>query len=226
MIEKKYVFLVYFIMVALEIYGQLSGKFWLVWIFKALETPLLAYYYYENRKHKLEILDKLLLLSLAITFIGLWSSYLFNKNVENFNVITIIYIIELQITLFILSKLNRDVGYNNKNDSWRISLILITAIGFIYIAFPVFTTLMQCLVLIIMVQQSLMAIYGLFRKGIDIAISISIIVIVTSNILSVIGGFIVRTAYDYLWIMSLSYLSKILFVEGVLKTQKFIQSKV
>jgi hypothetical protein len=77
-----------------------------------------------------------------------------------------------------------------------------------------------------MVQQSLMAIYGLFRKGIDIAISISIIVIVTSNILSVIGGFIVRTAYDYLWIMSLSYLSKILFVEGVLKTQKFIQSKV
>jgi hypothetical protein len=207
-------------MVSLDIYGQISNHYWLVFTFKALEMPLLAYYYYQAKTPKIEILDKLLLLSLSISFVGIWVSYLFNRNAIIINFVTLIYIIEGQINLFILSKLNRYVGTNSENDLWRISVSLVVAIGFIFVIFSRFTTLTQVLVLIVMVQLSLMCIYGLFKKGIHIAISLSIITIVLSNILSVSGVFLKPILYDYLWIMGLVYTSKILFTEGVLKTLK------
>lgn len=217
---KRSVFLLYFIMVSLDIYGQISKHYWLVFTFKALEMPLLAYYYYQSRAPKIEILDKLLLLYLSISFVGIWISYLFNRNAIIINYITLIVIIEGQINLFILSKLNRYLGSNSKNDLWRISISLIVAIGFIYVIFPRFATLTQILVLVVMIQLSLTSIYGLFKKGIHIGISLSIIAIILSNILSVSGIFLMPIPYDYLWIMGLVYCSKILFVEGVLKTLK------
>lgn len=217
---KRSVFLLYFIMVSLDIYGQISKHYWLVFTFKALEMPLLAYYYYQSRAPKIEILDKLLLLYLSISFVGIWISYLFNRNAIIINYITLIVIIEGQINLFILSKLNRYLGSNSKNDLWRISISLIVAIGFIYVIFPRFATLTQILVLVVMIQLSLTSIYGLFKKGIHIGISLSIIAIILSNILSVSGIFLMSIPYDYLWIMGLVYCSKILFVEGVLKTLK------
>lgn len=130
---------------------------------------------------------------------------------------TIIVIIEGQINLFILSKLNRDLQTTHQNDIWIISVALVLAIGFIYIFFPLIATFTQFLVLIAMVQLSLMSISAIFRKGIHIAISLSIII---SNILSVSGIFFGLMLYDYLWIMGFVYISKILFVEGVLKTLK------
>ncbi len=217
---KRVVFLLYFIMVSLDIYGQINNHYWLVYVFKALEMPLLAYYYYQTRVSKIDILDKLLLLSLGISFLGIWISYLFNRDATIINFITIIYIIEGQINLFILSKLNRYLGTNNENDLWRISASLVLAIGFIYVLSPRFATITQVLVLIVMIQLALMSIYGLFKKGIHIGISLSIITIILSNILSVSGVFLRSIPYDYLWIMGLVYISKILFVEGVIKTLK------
>ena len=148
MLKRRDIFLLYFIMISLDIYGQNSSNYWLVWIFKTLEKPLLSYYYYRARQPKLEILDKLLLISLFITFIGSWISYLLNQNAEFINFVIIIYIIEGQINLFILSKLNKDLGTNAKNDLWTISMVLTFALGFIYIIFPRFAALTQCLVLI------------------------------------------------------------------------------
>lgn len=207
-------------MVSLDIYGEINNHTWLVFTFKALEMSLLAYYYYQARLPKTEIIDKLLLLSLGISFLGIWVSSLFNRDAALINLVTIIYIIEGQINLFILSKLNRYSGTNNKNDLWRISALLVLAIGFIYILFPRFTTLTQVLVLIVMIQLGLMSIYGLFKKNIHIGISLSIIVIILSNILSVSSVFLRPIPNDYLWIMGLFYISKILFVEGVLRTLK------
>lgn len=217
---KRVVFLLYFIMVSLDIYGQINNHYWLVYVFKALEMPLLAYYYYQTRVSKIDILDKLLLLSLGISFLGIWISYLFNRDATIINFITIIYIIEGQINLFILSKLNKYLGTNNENDIWRISASLVVAIGFIYMLFPRFATLTQVLVLIVMIQLGLMSIYGLFKKGLHIYITLSIITIILSNILSVSGVFLRPIPYDYFWIMGLVYISKILFVEGVIKTLK------
>lgn len=219
---KRVVFFIYFIMISLDIYGQINNHYWVVCTFKALEMPLLVYYYYQSRLPKIDILDKLLLLSLCISFVGIWVSFLFNRNAIIINFVTIIYIIEGQINLFILSKLNRYLGTNNENDLWRIGASLVLAIGFIYVLFPRFATLTQILVLVVMIQLALMSIYGLFKKGIHINISLSIVTIIVSNILSVSGVFLRPIPYDYLWIMGLVYISKILFVEGVLKTLKSI----
>jgi hypothetical protein len=221
---RKGIFLLYFIMISLDIYGQINNHYWLVCTFKVLEMPLLAYYYYQTRISKIEILDKLLLLSLAISFLGIWVSFLFNRDAALIDLVTIIYIIEGQINLFILSKLNRYLGTNNKNDLWRISVALSVAVGFIYLLFPLFTTLTQVLVLVVMIQLSLMSIYGLFKKGIHISISLSIITIILSNILSVSGVFLKAIPYDYFWIMGLVYISKLLFVEGVHQTLKSLNS--
>ncbi|WP_435356861.1 hypothetical protein [Emticicia sp. SJ17W-69] len=217
---KKVLFLLYFIMVALDIYGHISKHYWLVYIFKALEMPLLAYYYYQAKAPKLEILDKLLLLYLGVSCFGINVSYLFNQNAVLINFITIIFIIEGQINLFILSKLNSYLGTNNDYDLWRIGVSLIVALGFIYIIFPKFATITQVLSMIVMLQLGLTCIYGLFKKGINMNISWSIMANILSNILSVSIVFLKPLIYDYLWIMGLVYISKILFVEGVLKTSR------
>jgi len=220
---KRIIFGIYFITIFFDIYGQINEHYWLVFTFKAFEMPLLAYYYYQSRFPKIEIIDKLLLLSLGIAFFGIWISYLFNRDAAIINFTTIIYIIEGQINLFILAKLNRYLHTSNKNDIWRVSAALVVAIGFIYVIFPLFATLTQVLVLIVMIQLGLMSIYGLFKKGIHITISLSIITIILSNILSVSGVFLSPIPYDYLWIMGLVYISKLLFVEGVLKTLESIK---
>lgn len=184
--------------------------------------PLLAYYYYQSRFPKIEIIDRLLLLSIAISFLGIWESYLLNPNAFTINLSSGIYIIEGQINLFILSKLNKYSHTSNKNDSWRFGVALIIAISFIYLLFPRFATLTQVLVMIIMIQLGLTIIYGFLKKGIHYAISLSIITIILSNILSVSGVFLIPIRNDYLWVMGLAYISKLLFVEGVLKTLESI----
>ncbi len=222
MLIKKYFLLLYLIMISLDIYGQISKHYTLVWIFKALHLPFLAYYFYTCRKSKLEILDKLILLSIFIAFAGSWIAYLIIHDNLAFNILTAVTIIEGQINLFILSKISKRVNVSSKNDIWSISLTLIIAIGFIYLTFPKFATLTQILVLIAMIQLSLMCVYGFFRKEIHILISGSIATIILCNILSVVGIFLVKITYDYLWIMGLLYLSKYMFVEGILKSKKLI----
>lgn len=211
---KTYFINIYLLLVLIDVLSAEYGFSLWVKAAKAIIIPLLIFFYFENRKHDCFFLDKAVIFSFFFTYIGLWASYLLRHGESYVILVTLIYLIEGQIQIFIISRLHSEKEFKAKTEFLRIGIILLVVLSYFILVFPSDIEIIYFIYIIRSVQLSVMFYFSSFRKDQHTAIFISVCLIIISNMISGLGHFIGKIPHQYVIVHSTFYLSKFLLAVG------------
>ncbi len=222
---KKYFVIIFLFLLILELVWSMVGYGAVALVFKSILLPLLAYRYYELRYRKINLIDKILLLSFLVAYVGIILGYKspFKSEETHIIVVSILYLTEGQMQIFILEKLATNNKESFSKDVINLVLAVSGAVGYLAFVFPPFLQGISFIFFIRMFQLAIMSYYTIFRENIPISLQISIILLILSNMIWGLGYFNTKILpYHYSWGLVNIYLSKLLFAESFLKNPKMI----
>ena len=160
------------------------------------------------------------LISLGITYIGFWLSHLLEVNDFFIIIVNLIFIIELQIYVFIFSRLAKKTENSIYFEFTRAAFIIGTGLAYIYFIFPTIDRMLSFFIFIRVLQMGVLCYYAFWGINLNSFFWMAIVTIIGSTILSSIHHFIWHLHYHYLSVIGLYYASKIFMAEGLLKIDK------
>ncbi len=217
---KKAFAFIYFLLIVLDfLFFSLDFK-WYFLIAKNAIPLFLIYSLVYFRKYSFNKNDYLLLTALILLSIGLNFSYFFHTQDFYLPVITIIYFFEIQIQLYLVLKKLRRIETKKTKTFTKIFLIFTLGLFFIIVFFPLFSFPLQILFFVRVFQYAYFISLVFGNKKIHPQISLSLWLIILSNVALLADLVIFKYNFEYMIIMFFFYLSKFFFVNGYLNINK------
>lgn len=196
---------------------------------RVLTVPVAYIGYLYFKKYKLEPIGNLLAASIIVSSFGLIVTHILPYGVNYMQTTLIIYIIEAQIQLFIITHYFYPKDKSIKDEFMKLFIIFSLGMIFIYFFFPMFSFSTQTIVFIRILQFSFFIAYTYKNKLLNWQIHWSIWMLLFSNIISVLFLYISPSKIYHILVMASLFASKFLFVNGIiqsLKIKKVIQLKM
>lgn len=217
---KKAFAFIYFLLIVLDfVFCSLDLK----WYFLSAKNviPLfLIYSLFYFRKYSLNKNDYLLLTALILLSLGLNFSFFFHTQDFYLPGITIIYFFEIQIQLYLVLKKLRRIETKKTKVFTKIFLIFTLGLFFIIVFFPLFSFPLQILFFVRVFQYAYFISLVFGNKKIHPQISLSLWLIILSNVALLADLVIFKYNFEYIIIMFFFYISKFFFVNGYLNINK------
>jgi hypothetical protein len=174
----------------------------------------------ESVQYKPTRTDYFLIVNLILLSIGLNFSYFFYTQPFYLSGITVIYFFEIQIQFYLVLKKLKKISTSQTKAFTKTFVIFSLALSIIIVFFPLFPFPIQLLFFIRIFQYAcfISLIYG--NKKISPKISLSIWLIIFSNIFLLVDMVIFDYNLEYTFIMILFYSSKYFFIDGYLDMRK------
>lgn len=193
---------------------------------RILTTPVAYLGYLAFREYKFEQIGNLLLASIFFTSVGLVVTHLLPYGDSYMEKTLIIYICEAQIQLFIVTSYFYRKNKSIKDEFIKLTIIFSIGIIFIYFFFPMFNFWAQIIVFMRVLQFSFFFAYTYKNKLLNWQILWSIWTLLFSNILSVVFLFIEPSKFFHVFVMASFFISKFLFVNGLIESLKSKRAKI
>ncbi len=219
----------FFVFAIIDIIGEYHKYFNLVLVLRVLTVPVAYIGYLSFRKYKLEPIGNLLAASIIISSFGLIVTHILPYGANYMQTTLIIYIIEAQIQLFIITHYFYPKDKSIKDEFMKLFIIFSLGMIFIYLFFPMFSFSTQTTVFIRILQFSFFIAYTYKNKLLHWQIHWSIWMLLFSNIISVLFLYISPSKIYHILVMASLFTSKFLFVNGIiqsLKIKKVMQLKM
>lgn len=219
---KKVFVIIFCILVISDIIFEFIKSPILLFVFKNCIPLYLAAILGYFRKFHFTRNDYLLLIIFIFLMLGLNFGYYFNKEKNYIPLILIIYFIEIQLQIKILKNHTNIILSTYKQDFIKIIIIFSLGLFIIIMFFPQFSFINQILLFINVLQHAIFISIVFRNSRLNSAISISLWLLILSDISSLIHMVMFKNPYDYAITMVLVYFSKFYFLIGYLKLKKLI----
>ena len=210
----------FFVFVIIDIFGEYYKYFDLVLFLRILTVPVVYLGYLSFRKYKFEPIGNLLAASVFFCSFGLAVTNIIPYGVNYLQSTLIIYIIEAQIQLFIITHYFYPKDKSIKDEFIKLIIIFSLGMIFIYFFFPMFSFTTQTIVFIRILQFSFFFAYSYNNKYLNRQIHWSVWMLLLSNIISVLFLYISPSKTYHIFVMSSLFASKFLFVNGLIQSIK------
>ncbi len=217
---KKLFIFVFFVFVIIDIFGEYYKYFDLVLVMRILTVPVVYLGYLSFRKYKFEPIGNLLAASIIFCSFGLVVTHVMPYGVNYLQSTLIIYIIETQIQLFIITHYFYPKDKSIKDEFIKLIIIFSLGMLFIYFFFPMFSFTTQTIVFLRILQFSFFFAYSYNNKFLNRQIHWSVWMLLFSNIISVLFLYISSSKIYHIFVMSSLFASKFLFVNGLIQSIK------
>jgi hypothetical protein len=185
---------------------------------RVMIMPILYLGYLNFRKYRQEPIGNLLASSLIFTCLGLVVTHLLPYSDNYMQTTLIIYILEAQIQLFIITRFFYPKNKSMRDEFTKLIIIFSAGMIFIFLFFPMFSFAAQTIVFIRILQFSFFFAYTYKNKLLHRQIHWSVWVLLSSNIISVLFLYITASKMFHTLVMASFFTSKFLFVNGLIKS--------
>ena len=217
---KKLFIFVFFVFAIIDIIGEYYKYFNLVLVLRILTVPVAYLGYMSYKKYKFEPIGNLLAASIIFGSLGLVVTHVIPYGVNYLQSTLIIYIIEAQIQLFIITHYFYPKDKSIKDEFIKLIIIFSLGMIFIYFFFPMFSFTTQTIVFFRILQFSFFFAYTFKNKLLNWQIHGSVWMLLLSNIISVLFLYISPSKNYHILVMSSLFASKFLFVNGLIQSIK------
>jgi hypothetical protein len=223
---KKELKIIYFIIVAADlVFGSLQFKDPLL-VCKNIIPLFLIFSFIQSKNYKINQDGILFLVTLFLLLVGLNFSFFFHTTSFYLPIITILYFFEIQIQMYLVLKKLKKIRTKETKGFTIFFLIISFALLFIVIFFPAFSFPIQILFFIRLFQFSTFLAIVFGNKKINYQISLSLLLIILSNVSLLVDLVIFNFNFEYAIIMLLFYSSKFFFLNGYLWLEKQVSRPI
>jgi hypothetical protein len=212
--------ILFFLFVIFDILDEYYKFTNFVLVSRTMAIPIAYIGYLRFMKFKFEPIGNLLAISLFFSFLGLAITYLLSYGESYMQTTLLIYIVEAQIQLFIITHFFYPKDKSMKDEFTKLIIIFSTGILFIYFFFPMFSFGAQMTVFIRIMQFSFFVAYTYKNKLLHWQVIWSIWVLLLSNFISVLFLYLSPSKILHILVMSTLYISKFMFVNGLIHSIK------
>lgn len=181
---------------------------------------LLIFSFVHSKNYSLNRTDKILLSSLILLSIGLNFSYFFHTKAFYLSIISIIYFFEIQIQLYLILKRLKRINTKESKAFTKTFFIFSLSLFIIILFFPLFSFPVQLLFFVRVFQYACFISLVFGNKKLNSQISLSLWLIILSNISLLVELVLFNYNFEYAIIMIMFYSSKFFFLNGYLKMDK------
>jgi hypothetical protein len=181
---------------------------------------LLIFSFVHTKNYSLNRNDKVLLASLILLSIGLNFSYFFYTKAFYLPIITITYFFEIQIQLYLILERLKRINTKDSKAFTKTFLIFSLSLFIIILFFPLFSFPLQLLFFVRVFQYACFISLVFGNKKLNAQISLSLWLIILSNISLLVDLVLFNYNFEYAIIMIMFYSSKFFFLNGYLKMDK------